>query len=90
MIRQLGAVLGVAVFVAIVGSPSHGAAVEAFHHGWTLAALAAAGAALASIALRAEPAKQQACSRSTREPSPLNPGAIAASPQDERWRSRLL
>jgi EmrB/QacA subfamily drug resistance transporter len=90
MIRQLGAVLGVAIFVAIVGSPAHAAAVEAFHHGWTLAAIASGAAALASMALHGGPAKRPTSSLSTREPSPLNPSVIAASPRDERSRSHLL
>jgi hypothetical protein len=52
MIRQLGAVLGVALFVAVVGSPAPAAALTAFHHGWILAAIASSTAALAAIALR--------------------------------------
>jgi EmrB/QacA subfamily drug resistance transporter len=51
MIRQLGAVLGVALFVAIVGSPGPANALAAFHHGWTLAAVSSAAAALATLAL---------------------------------------
>jgi EmrB/QacA subfamily drug resistance transporter len=54
MIRQVGAVLGVALFVAIIGSPTPASALSAFHHGWTLAAIAAGIAALAALALRAE------------------------------------
>jgi EmrB/QacA subfamily drug resistance transporter len=54
MIRQVGAVLGVALFVAIVGSPAPATALAAFHHGWTLAAIASSVAALATLALRAE------------------------------------
>jgi EmrB/QacA subfamily drug resistance transporter len=52
MIRQLGAVLGVALFVAIVGTPSPSGAIAAFHHGWAFAAGSSAIAALATIALR--------------------------------------
>jgi EmrB/QacA subfamily drug resistance transporter len=52
MIRQLGAVLGVALFVAIIGSPVPSAAVAAFHHGWALAACSSAIAAVAAVALR--------------------------------------
>lgn len=52
MIRQVGAVLGVALFVALVGSPAPAAALAAFHRGWALAAIAAAVAALATVALR--------------------------------------
>ncbi|HLM86548.1 MAG TPA: MFS transporter [Solirubrobacteraceae bacterium] len=51
MIRQLGAVLGIALFVAVVGSPSPADALGAFHHGWALAAVASALAALATAAL---------------------------------------
>jgi EmrB/QacA subfamily drug resistance transporter len=90
MIRQLGAVLGVSVFVAIVGSPTRADALASFHHGWTLAAIASAAAALASLALRPIPAKPEIPARSTGEPRPVNPGAIAASRRDGRSRSHLL
>jgi EmrB/QacA subfamily drug resistance transporter len=56
MIRQLGAVLGVALFVAIIGSPAPSAAITAFHHGWAFAASSSALAALATVALRQSPA----------------------------------
>jgi len=52
MIRQLGAVLGVALFVAIIGSPAPAAAVAAFHRGWAFAAGSSAIAALTALALR--------------------------------------
>jgi EmrB/QacA subfamily drug resistance transporter len=51
MIRQIGAVLGVALFVAITGTPTPQNALAAFHHGWTLAAIASATAALATATL---------------------------------------
>jgi NTE family protein len=35
--RQLGAVIGVALLVVVVGTPARGAAAEALRHGWTLA-----------------------------------------------------
>jgi NTE family protein len=54
MIRQVGTVLGVALFVAIIGSPAPASALSAFHHGWMLAAIAAGVAALAALALRTE------------------------------------
>lgn len=37
--RQLGAVLGVALLVAVVGTPSPAQAVAAFHHGWLVGAI---------------------------------------------------
>jgi MFS family permease len=63
MSRQLGAVLGVAMLVAIVGEPAPGALVHVFRTAWAfnvLAALVAGGAALAigprpSAALEVQP-----------------------------------
>jgi len=47
--RQLGAVLGVAILVAILGTPeSPAAAVDAFHHAWIFAGLAAVASAAIS------------------------------------------
>jgi EmrB/QacA subfamily drug resistance transporter len=51
MIRQLGAVLGIALFVATVGTPGPSTALTAFHHGWLLAAIASGLAAVATVAL---------------------------------------
>jgi hypothetical protein len=44
MLRQLGAVLGVALLIAVVGKPKPAKALAAFHHGWLLAAIASAAA----------------------------------------------
>ena len=53
MLRQVGFAVGVAMLVAVLGSP-HGAAAEltAFRHGWYATAGAGAAAALAAIVLR--------------------------------------
>jgi EmrB/QacA subfamily drug resistance transporter len=51
MIRQIGAVLGVSLLVAIVDSPNPANALAAFHRGWALAAISSAVAALATVAL---------------------------------------
>ena len=52
MARQLGFTLGVAVFVAVVGTSGHGPEqLIAFKHGWLAIALIAALASAASIAL---------------------------------------
>jgi EmrB/QacA subfamily drug resistance transporter len=78
MIRQLGAVLGVALFVAVVGTPTPSSALAAFHHGWILAAVASGTAALASIALRADPSTEPR--HATAEPQPSVRNARLATP----------
>lgn len=49
--RQLGAVLGVAILVGILGTPAPGHAVAAFRHGWYAVAAASLLAACASVPL---------------------------------------
>jgi MFS family permease len=76
MARQVGAVLGVAVVVLILGTPRTPQATEtAFHHGWYAMAAFAAPAALASLAVRrarpapaAEPAAADASQRPNSAP----------------------
>jgi EmrB/QacA subfamily drug resistance transporter len=70
MARQLGFTLGVAVFVAVLGTPGHGRhELQAFHYGWEAVVVLALLGAVASIALVAarervaelpEPAAEQA------------------------------
>jgi EmrB/QacA subfamily drug resistance transporter len=49
--RQLGAVLGIAALVAIIGTPTPGDPAAAFHRAWSLVAVSGLVAALISIAL---------------------------------------
>ena len=49
--RQLGAVLGVAVLVAVLGEPGPADALAAFHRTWAVIAVAAAGCAVVSLGL---------------------------------------
>jgi len=52
MLRQVGLAIGVAVLVAVLGSPrTPAASLTAFQHGWIVIASVAAGAALAGAAL---------------------------------------
>jgi EmrB/QacA subfamily drug resistance transporter len=74
MLRQVGFAVGVAMFVAVLGSP-RGAAAEltAFRHGWYATAGAGLAAALASVALRRRSAGRQAKARQTSQ------GSVAAA-----------
>jgi EmrB/QacA subfamily drug resistance transporter len=58
MFRQVGGALGVATFVAIVGTPSRSDAISAYRHGWIFMAAAALVGALLMLAarLKASPA----------------------------------
>jgi EmrB/QacA subfamily drug resistance transporter len=49
--RQIGAVLGIAVLIAVVGTPSPADALDTFHRAWTLMALPAMAAGLLALAL---------------------------------------
>jgi EmrB/QacA subfamily drug resistance transporter len=49
--RQIGAVLGIAVLVAVLGTPAPEDAVSTFHTAWTLMAIPTATAGLLAIAL---------------------------------------
>ncbi|WP_308346677.1 MFS transporter [Streptomyces sp. ISL-66] len=53
--RQIGAVLGVALLVGILGTPAPGHAVAAFQHGWYAVAVASLLAACATVPLVRKP-----------------------------------
>lgn len=74
MARQLGAVLGVAIFVAAAGTPGPGEAAAAFDRGWAVvvvAALAAAASCLALGRLRATAPAPALPGRSSSVPGPI-------------------
>jgi predicted acylesterase/phospholipase RssA len=49
--RQLGAVIGIAVLVVVVGTPARGAAEEALRRGWVLAAVCFALVAIGGVSI---------------------------------------
>ncbi len=55
MFRQVGGALGVAAFVAIVGTPARAAAIAAYRHGWYFMIVAAAIGSLFMLAARFAP-----------------------------------
>jgi EmrB/QacA subfamily drug resistance transporter len=55
MFRQIGGTLGIAAFVAIVGTPARVAAIDAYRLGWTFMAVAAAAGGLLMLAARRSP-----------------------------------
>ncbi|BFU46623.1 MFS transporter [Krasilnikovia sp. MM14-A1004] len=56
MFRQVGGALGVAAFVAIVGTPAHHDALDAYRDGWTFMVLAALVGGLLMLGTRFVPA----------------------------------
>ena len=73
--RQIGAVLGVAILVAVLGTPS---GIDAFHRGWILTLAGASISGLLAVALPRQP----------RPPQRLQ-GASAALVRDELEASRV-
>jgi hypothetical protein len=71
--RQLGAVLGVAMVVALIGTPAPADLASAFDRAWTFAAAASVMAALAALAIG------QTAVRVARRPAPA-PRATARVP----------
>jgi len=55
MFRQIGAALGIAAFVAIVGTPERVSAIDAYRLGWTFMAVAAAIGGVLMLAARLSP-----------------------------------
>jgi EmrB/QacA subfamily drug resistance transporter len=60
MFRQVGAALGVAALVAILGAGGTGSALPAFQHAWTFMAVTAAAGGLLMLAARLVPAGRPA------------------------------
>jgi NTE family protein len=69
-VRQLGAVLGIAALVAVVGTPAPARALGVFHHAYVLAALVSLAAGAVAVAL---PAAQRSASAAPSAPRPSTP-----------------
>jgi predicted acylesterase/phospholipase RssA/CRP-like cAMP-binding protein len=83
--RQMGAALGVAILIAILGKPSPEQALHHFEHGWTFAGVCFLAGSLASLALVVRPSAEIALSAGLPGASALaghgldEPGRITAS-----------
>ncbi len=75
--RQLGAALGVAVLVAIVGTPSPAQALQAFERGWEFAGACFVAGALACLGLSVTRSREAA-------EAEVGPRAGAALPRDRQ------
>ncbi|RFZ64372.1 Multidrug resistance protein stp [Mycobacterium marinum] len=83
--RQLGAVIGVALLVILIGKPAPGTGVDALRHGWVLAAVCfAAVAVLAGFLGRTQQgadvagAPESGVARAPARPQPVTPRPAAA------------
>jgi EmrB/QacA subfamily drug resistance transporter len=78
MFRQVGGALGVAAFVAIVGTPARDGAIDAYRHGWVFMAAAATIGGLLMLAARFAPAKIP--SRPAATPTPSTTDKLVPEP----------
>ncbi|VBA53066.1 MFS transporter [Mycobacterium attenuatum] len=79
--RQLGAVIGVAVLVILIGKPEHGAAAEAIRRGWAMPVFCFLAVAIAAVSLgstRSDVEEPEA--EPAREPEPAPPPERASQP----------
>jgi EmrB/QacA subfamily drug resistance transporter len=74
MVRQVGLAIGVAVLVAVLGSPASLAGeLTAFRHGWIVVAAMALAAAAAAALLRSRPARAAAPALAATAPAAVPP-----------------
>jgi EmrB/QacA subfamily drug resistance transporter len=76
--RQIGAVLGIAALIAILGNAQPHHAIDAFHQAWTLIAVTGAGAGLIGLAMGAMH-DAHASPTANRQPLPASQGATETS-----------
>ncbi|SON60028.1 putative NTE family protein [Mycobacterium simulans] len=84
-IRQVGAVIGVALLVVLVGTPAPGEAEEAFRRGWAMAAICFVAVAIGAVLLgRIRPARTAAVAP---EPAPPADTTESQPPESARMSS---
>ncbi len=77
--RQIGAVVGIAVLLAVVGDPTPGTALSAFHHAWWVMAATGAVAAACGVALGRVRARDTEPTTVTTPGSPTSSGPTGPS-----------
>ncbi len=77
--RQIGAALGVAILVAVVGTPTPAEALDAFHSGWTFSVICMLAAAVAALLIGRVP-RAEAPEDELPAPPPRIPQHRAAQP----------
>lgn len=76
--RQLGAVIGIALLVIVVGTPAHGATEETLRRGWVLAAVCFALVAIGGVLLGRTRHAAPIAGESEPPPQPDSPGSRSA------------
>ncbi|OBK68749.1 hypothetical protein A5653_14580 [Mycobacterium colombiense] len=76
--RQLGAVIGIALLVIVVGTPAHGATEETLRRGWVLAAVCFALVAVGGVLLGRTRHVAAIAGKSERPPQLDSPGSRSA------------
>ena len=82
--RQLGAVLGVALLIAVVGTPQPAEAAAAFDRGWLFSAACMVAVAVGALALGRVEIAQRADAPSGSFAGPL-PGGLLPAPRAPAW-----
>lgn len=87
--RQFGAVLGIAILVAIIGTPTAVSAATDFRHGWAFSAGCFVAAALVAVALGPARAALRSADESPNGAAPPAPGTSATADEPEAGQPKV-